>query len=1107
MADNDYKEMIHSAEEIDRAVDLAKANATEVYALKNYAMQVIQTELNALKKNKADAETVEELKEDIEKLNKEAEDIYKKSEVDEKLNDKVEKIEGKGLSANDFSDEYKNKINKNAEDLENTYSKSEVDEKIGDKVDKIEGKGLSTNDFDNKYKSKVDDTYSKSEVDSKFKDKVDKVEGKGLSTNDFTDDYQNKIHDAYTKAVESTSEVEKLKSSKADKSALDATNETVATNQKNLQGQIDSLVLESGGDSNAEVVQARVGSDGTIHDTLKSRIDSTDKDVSNLQENIIKTADVITEDYDFFPGTDSNKIASDRLYIAEIGVNFENYSTDVEGAAVYSYQGVSAYDYIEYPVFMSARDELGSFFVDSNGAIIKAFVNMNSVSGTPNNVPVPDGADRFILQCSKATPLPYLKCYKKNKNTGNDIYTSISFDGCKRYNGFINENDKWVSHSKTTCVLVPVVGNRWYKIVANKHKQTRYAFLSSLITGSGEPPFAVWETGRFTIEPNESKTVQAPNNAKYLYLYETDGCFNFLPNLYYVGNSVLVNLGYGALSDCEIRNQNKEMYYHGTNFMKAVFNLGDFFSHRRTDKFIKAKGYVNFDSVPVGVLYEYDNRCSFIASRKIEKNNILNNATEYIKIHVIQTEAESSVTWTQGNFEDETKNDVRISSEAISLSDIDAFVLNDYQKIMFRFFDSNDELLASSYGYYGHFVNVDMIKQYFSPNDESLTFDDVAYIRVIVGFQDDTPISIIDAPKAYKYGENQINSVTISSYSEFSEAFNKNKYSTTNNILYPTKTNEDSELYYSKMLLKLPKSYSSTGKPTKLIFFKTGSRGFQNIETSNFFYDAYINYWVDEGYAVMDCHGGTSKYPTNDSFGMPTNLASISAAWNYLINNYNIDPTGLYISAKSLGGYTAHQLIFNRNIPVKAAALLAPAIDNKRYCFGYYRFQRENFAADAGLEGDLSVLQQGNDTTSISNTVQFTDEFRTLVKGNISQLTGYMPMVSGVVNKTIDELLALDPEDQNSYHDVVRVVTVPTRYWVAKDDVDTPYNIADNFVRSAQNGNSPVSMRTMPSGTGGHHSVDNSENAPKTTITTRLGVTYTDFPVAWVEALNFMERY
>lgn len=248
MPDN-YKQLTHTAEEIDKAVELANANATEVYALKNYAMQVIQTELNGLKKDKADAKTVEELKEDVEKLDKDAENKYTKSEVDEKLNDKVEKIEGKGLSANDFSDEYKNKINKNTEDLENTYRKSEVDEKIGDKVDKIEGKGLSTNDFDNKYKSKIDNTYTKSEINSI----VETVE---------------------QKTVDNASEIEQLKSIKADKSALDETNATVAANKANLQGQIDALVVEAGGDSNPEVVQARIGSDGTAHNTLKARLDN-----------------------------------------------------------------------------------------------------------------------------------------------------------------------------------------------------------------------------------------------------------------------------------------------------------------------------------------------------------------------------------------------------------------------------------------------------------------------------------------------------------------------------------------------------------------------------------------------------------------------------------------------------------------------------------------------------------------------------------------------------------------------------------------------------------------------------------------------------------------
>lgn len=61
----------------------------------------------------------------------------------EQLNSKVDKIQGKQLSTNDFTNDYKNKVN-NLTSIVDT------------KVDKVSGKGLSTNDFTNEYKSTVD---------------------------------------------------------------------------------------------------------------------------------------------------------------------------------------------------------------------------------------------------------------------------------------------------------------------------------------------------------------------------------------------------------------------------------------------------------------------------------------------------------------------------------------------------------------------------------------------------------------------------------------------------------------------------------------------------------------------------------------------------------------------------------------------------------------------------------------------------------------------------------------------------------------------------------------------------------------------------------------
>ena len=79
---------------------------------------------------------------------------------------KVDKVAGKGLSTNDYS---------NAE-------KAEV-AKVADKVDKVAGKCLTTNDYSNEAKAEV----------AKITDKVDKVAGKGLSTNDFSNDAKDEV--------------------------------------------------------------------------------------------------------------------------------------------------------------------------------------------------------------------------------------------------------------------------------------------------------------------------------------------------------------------------------------------------------------------------------------------------------------------------------------------------------------------------------------------------------------------------------------------------------------------------------------------------------------------------------------------------------------------------------------------------------------------------------------------------------------------------------------------------------------------------------------------------------------------------------------------------
>ena len=90
------------------------------------------------------------------------------------LADKVDKIIGKGLSTNDYTDTAKAIVDG-------------VTSALANKVDKIAGKGLSTNDYTDTAKAIVDG------VTSALANKVDKIAGKGLSANDFTHTLKDKL--------------------------------------------------------------------------------------------------------------------------------------------------------------------------------------------------------------------------------------------------------------------------------------------------------------------------------------------------------------------------------------------------------------------------------------------------------------------------------------------------------------------------------------------------------------------------------------------------------------------------------------------------------------------------------------------------------------------------------------------------------------------------------------------------------------------------------------------------------------------------------------------------------------------------------------------------
>ena len=118
-------------------------------------------------------------------------DAYTKTEMDTALGDKVDKVTGKGLSTNDYTDADKTIVDG-------------VTAALDDKVDKISGKGLSTNDYTNEDKAIVDG------VTTALDNKVDKVAGKGLSDENFTTAEKNKLSGIEDGAEENIIEIIKV---------------------------------------------------------------------------------------------------------------------------------------------------------------------------------------------------------------------------------------------------------------------------------------------------------------------------------------------------------------------------------------------------------------------------------------------------------------------------------------------------------------------------------------------------------------------------------------------------------------------------------------------------------------------------------------------------------------------------------------------------------------------------------------------------------------------------------------------------------------------------------------------------------------------------------
>lgn len=502
------------------------------------------------------------------------------------------------------------------------------------------------------------------------------------------------------------------------------------------------------------------------------------------------------------------------------------------------------------------------------------------------------------------------------------------------------------------------------------------------------------------------------------------------------------------------------------------------------------------------VVFEYDRYGQFIGANYHELTDDISTIANLCKLLALKGEITNpvlSVGSILNGVEIEQTNRKRTSF--IDIDDFDFVLIEKNQKLNIRAYDSEfNEIPHNPESFPYNFIsNVGLLAK------EHIIryFNGVKYVRFLVGdiFDSEYPDVKVNLLKVNGLC-NSINYSTNGSIEVLKEFGVNDK---TIIISYQTIVNNPipGEEYYSKILLRLPKNYNNYGKEVPIVLFKTGAEGFEQLSTSEFNYAYYIQYLVDQGFAVFDYHANTSKNPNIDNFGTPTGVYAAMNAYKYITEHYNVKKE-LFLACKSLGGNLTMLLSYS-SLPVKAAGLLAPAMNPSGWCFGYTEEEQLAYAQDFGFKEGYEIVLNGSRDYK-------RQEFKDLVQDNLNVLTGYQPMQLGITNKTFGETFVnqdvYDPDVEDSFKDLIRYVPVPIKFWVAPDDTNTPIQMHRNFVKSAINGGSTAYLRELPEGTGAHHAVDNDPNALQTTnITTRLGVHYDTMTTAWVELAEWFMKY
>ena len=307
----------------------------------------------------------------------------------------------------------------------------------------------------------------------------------------------------------------------------------------------------------------------------------------------------------------------------------------------------------------------------------------------------------------------------------------------------------------------------------------------------------------------------------------------------------------------------------------------------------------------------------------------------------------------------------------------------------------------------------------------------------------------------------------------------------------------------------LPANYQNIGEPTRLIIYCHGAAVNYGWSNTRFDSDDLLpGYWLAEGYAVMDVEG--NPYDNrNEHFYMPQAMDCYIAAYNWVIEHYNIKRDGVFLGGRSMGGGMTFNLLRREcPIPIIAACPNVPASIPTFY-WNYMDSERRTFCARKyGLIGE-------NDT--MTGTSPMPSNEWDILKANFDKLVKYSPVWSLITDlPPKDDLLddrmnisknaSYNEYEEEFYAPLHMQVKAPVKIFGVKDDTTCYYQRTSVLLyKMLRNGGNIVELRLFQSG--GHHADVQNTNMELAEVTTRYGTVVEHVPVVYVEMLKFWRRF